>query len=1663
VAVNKTTITAELQAKGFKEGSKLAEEFGAKVRTAGDHATGAARGFGDMAKGLGGFVGAYAGAAATFFALQQAFSALKESAKLEQSIQGTRTLAAAIGQNGDELLTSIQKITRGQLTLRDAAESTNLALSSGFNTDQIEKLSTIATKASKALGRDLGDSFVRLVRGTAKLEPELLDELGIFTRIEPAVQAYAAEVGKSEKFLTNFERRQAFANAVTEEGMRKFQGISSAANTSISSLERLTASLTNLGLLLTNLLAGTFAPFADFLSGSFANSLSAIGLIAGLAFSKLFQLLTHGLREANEGLDKFSAKWQDRAKRWSKTDPNIALSLQAAANNFDIKGSGIPSGAGVYAEALRKQGFSTADVKGLQTALESNRASTINAIQEQLSRSGRSGAGIISNLSQFKGMTNKEIKQVLDVDYGLSSATRGKGNNLQGSEADKIASLLKNNAGTAEMLAAIEKYNAAQSIATKGIDAWIGRFKSFGSTVINVFDKITAGFSRILFIISIIELGGSVLLKLFDANDAFDTMLKSATDFGAELLGLDKKAQDLKKTLGDIADVTLSGNFKSAGLSENTKFDFEKSIMGIGYTSPTDQADLQKKLYSSVKEAYDSTDTWKQTGVVGYKEDNFKKSLLETAQAFERDYIPQTFAAAEAQKAFIKSLTDLANSGPGAITVLRGLSSEFGVSAEQFKKSFNLSNFTQSNQNEVEYLNGIKILTDKGLKAQEEVLRRNNTSRQLYGSGKLGLFGGPGAGSVLNEKAFNSQRQELNDVNSLSKSTLAAKAFSDQIAEYLQTDNINSDGLAQMATGLDNIMKKAKQLGEKQYSPFIEQNFSGMLSASREQLRLRELHYKVLSLEVEKTQAQLALNTQLTKTFQAEINLAQEFSGQVGPNGSLAVDPQQVRANMLKNLDRVITVGGNPNASSTERRNRNTGLQVLQGLYIKTTQELKKMNEELDKQIIQSSEALFQSAGDLYKVRQQNEIKTAQQKLTALKSEYEYNVQLKDIAIQRVDIEAKAASQAVQFQINRLNEAKTLLEEQQKYRDAILKLRDAQADMSLLQRNRGLQVQSDIMDNFDGLFSSTTRTNVKLELQVSNIDKLIGAIDREVENTISASQTRDQQFVIETQIAEKQYQLAAIQGKAEQDKYQLEIEKIGLQQKLAQDEKSSRLEIFSRQENIARKDFELQTAKIESDKNLRDLELKLQKERIDLLKEESKVLNNHVEALAKLFASTVAQQELMSGGPSSQDTEAIWTRNAGNKAGLVKDLTAHFFNGINDGIKKISVDADSALSKVDTLLTQNSATAELQKQRAKEEFDSKMQEIAADKSEYTKSIARQEEIAKQNTTLLEKQKSISAAAVDDAYKTYEATLATIKQKRETNAADLDASIQKLAVDKERLEQEKARAQLIAKLSNDPWFKFANDFVKIVKDDMTKGLQDLNQAMLDGNLTLESFTQGLKDWARTLLQDIEKALFQRLVVEPLTNYIQDTLSQAVFTIFGLDLAKPGSSPGNPIYASIVPGPGGAAGSNGIGGLMGGIGDFFSNIFGSGTSPINPGFEVPSILESVSPFSSGGSVRRMANGGQFGRDIVPAMLEPDEYVLRSSAARSIGMNNLNRMNNHGAAGVVPNVNVNVQNNGTPQEVQGKPNVRFDGSKMVVDIVLKDFANNGPIRQTLRGDKF
>ncbi len=175
--------------------------------------------------GSSGLVAAYATLAANVFALSAAFGVLQRNASFEQLQQGLIFTGQAAGTNLPIVAKNLKDITDSAISTADAMKAVAIGTSAGFDTTQLEGLASVAKGASLALGRDMTDALDRLVRGAAKLEPEILDELGIMVRLDEVTQNYADSVNKSASSVTAFEKRMAFTNAIIEQGEAKFAAL----------------------------------------------------------------------------------------------------------------------------------------------------------------------------------------------------------------------------------------------------------------------------------------------------------------------------------------------------------------------------------------------------------------------------------------------------------------------------------------------------------------------------------------------------------------------------------------------------------------------------------------------------------------------------------------------------------------------------------------------------------------------------------------------------------------------------------------------------------------------------------------------------------------------------------------------------------------------------------------------------------------------------------------------------------------------------------------------------------------------------------------------------------------------------------------------------------------------------------------------------------------------------------------------------------------------------------------------------------------------------------------------------------------------------------------------------------------------------------------------
>lgn len=314
--------------------------------------------------GSSGLVGAYATLAANVFAATAAFNALRSAAQVQTLAEGFGFLAGVSGRTSEVIAGNIQRITGNAISMEDALRTAAVGIQSGFSSTQLERLTAVAKNASIALGRNLGDSVDRLVRGVAKLEPEILDELGIIVRLNTATESYAQKIGKASGDLSEFERQQAFLNATLEQGELKYGAIGDAVDA--NPFDKLAGSFTNLTNKMLGFISGALEPLISLFASSQMAMLGALTMFGSTIVTQMLPGLAdltsrqlENARAAHEQADAQASAGEKIAKAQRK--------LVKAGGDVDS-----PAGFANLQKRLKK---GKASAKDMQSGLDSLRRS----------------------------------------------------------------------------------------------------------------------------------------------------------------------------------------------------------------------------------------------------------------------------------------------------------------------------------------------------------------------------------------------------------------------------------------------------------------------------------------------------------------------------------------------------------------------------------------------------------------------------------------------------------------------------------------------------------------------------------------------------------------------------------------------------------------------------------------------------------------------------------------------------------------------------------------------------------------------------------------------------------------------------------------------------------------------------------------------------------------------------------------------------------------------------------------------------------------------------------------------------------------------------------------------------------------------------------------
>mgnify|MGYP001273837451 CR=1 FL=1 len=376
--LDKTAKGAEKTAKGQGKLSKSSKDLDRNMRGTAKMSTNSTKEFSKMQQGMGGLVGTYATLAAQVFAISAAFQFLSKASDFRNLVSGQEALGAVSGTAYKTITAGIIEATDAQIKYADAAKAAAIGTAAGLTSSQLTKLGEVARNASFALGRDLTDSFNRLVRGVTKAEPELLDELGIILRLETASAKYAETLGINASELTAFQRTQAVANEVLEQGTRKYAAIQAMMDPDAAALQQFAKSFDDLANSFRKMVIDGLTPVLKFLSKNTMAFTASLALFALPIIKAIIPNLREWKKESALVFDEHKAnheKWVGRTQEQSTALKMLQLDekelQKSASDTAKAKGKDTTKGGIGYVSGGTKEGNRQAQAaakKGLKQA-----------------------------------------------------------------------------------------------------------------------------------------------------------------------------------------------------------------------------------------------------------------------------------------------------------------------------------------------------------------------------------------------------------------------------------------------------------------------------------------------------------------------------------------------------------------------------------------------------------------------------------------------------------------------------------------------------------------------------------------------------------------------------------------------------------------------------------------------------------------------------------------------------------------------------------------------------------------------------------------------------------------------------------------------------------------------------------------------------------------------------------------------------------------------------------------------------------------------------------------------------------------------------------------------------------------------------------------------
>jgi len=408
--------------------------------------------FSKMAQGMTGtLVPAYAVLASNVFAITAAFQFLKSAADFRVMQDAQVAFTGATGVGMQSLTKNVQEASGMMLEFKAASEAASIGIASGLGAGQIEQLAAGAGNLSKILGRDVTDSFNRLIRGVTKAEPELLDELGIILRLNDAQENYATSLNKSAQDLSNYEKKQAVFVEVQTQLEAKYGAVAKATDVQVNAVSRLGIEFDRVMKHVKTFTASIAEPTAKFLTENI------LGLTAALAL-----MAVPILKAIIPGLDSWAEKSKQSAleagEAYDAAQKEIE-ELEAAQERLRKKAG--PQGAAQAAGKAKKgSGLEMLQTGDTETLRKDKRRVS------QMLRHAEKGNGAVRNMNKrqkqdyiamLKGMQRGHNTTMEKIGMGWRKMTAGAGLQMKKMKAQWSSTMAAMQSGFAKMSGKVDK------------------------------------------------------------------------------------------------------------------------------------------------------------------------------------------------------------------------------------------------------------------------------------------------------------------------------------------------------------------------------------------------------------------------------------------------------------------------------------------------------------------------------------------------------------------------------------------------------------------------------------------------------------------------------------------------------------------------------------------------------------------------------------------------------------------------------------------------------------------------------------------------------------------------------------------------------------------------------------------------------------------------------------------------------------------------------------------------------------------------------------------------------------------------------------------------------------------------------------------------------